>query len=379
MVFQKNKKEILLIILSFAGLALSFLLLVVDLNNMHGIANKFCIMSDYVNCDKVASSAFAHVGPIPVSVIGMFFYFFVIFFAIFTKNPPAFFKTLSWFFLLASVFSLFLMGVSFFYIKSLCIFCMGTYLVNWIILFILRKDLSFDGVFTKTNILVALLAVVLSVGFTLGSYFILKTRTKPTYNQIITNYQKTPTTYVNTLYTPYYGASNPKINIVVYSDFFCSFCQQFSLTLEQITKKEEYKDLVRVYYKLYPMEKECNSNIKGKGYEGSCILSALALDFNKQGLFWEYEKLIRTQYFQGLDKEKGIALAKNLSRTPLNLEKVKANNYKFLHINAQEGQSMGITGTPVWFINGKKMDGALDAQGVIMLLEYIKDHELKSE
>ena len=80
MVFQKNKKEILLIILSFAGLALSFLLLVVDLNNMHGIANKFCVISDYVNCDKVASSAFAHVGAIPVSVIGMFFYFFVIFF-----------------------------------------------------------------------------------------------------------------------------------------------------------------------------------------------------------------------------------------------------------------------------------------------------------
>ena len=83
----------------------------------------------------------------------------------FYKNPAAFFKTASWFFLAASALSLFLLAVSVFSVQGLCIFCLGTYLVNWGALFLLRKELNFSGVFASSNILTAVLAAVLAIDF----------------------------------------------------------------------------------------------------------------------------------------------------------------------------------------------------------------------
>ncbi len=376
MAFQKNKKEILLIILSFVGLALTFLLLMVDLNFKNGVANQFCVITDYVNCDKIAASSFSHVGPIPVSVIGMVFYFFVIFYAIFTKNPAAFFKTASWFFLAASALSLFLLAVSVFSVQGLCIFCLGTYLVNWGALFLLRKELNFSGVFASSNILTAVLAAVLAIGFSAGSYFILeRSFAAPSYHEAVTKYQQAPSVRLNTLFTPYRGAQDPKVTIIVYSDFFCHFCQQFSRTLDQVIKDPRYKDLVRVYYKVYPLDQECNKSVGRTLYQGSCALSALSMELMKKGLFWEYET--RLGEMEPLTAQKGIALAEELNRGKMDLKKVQADNDRYLQINIQEAKALGIQGTPTWYLNGKRMDGAYDFQTLSVLLEYIKDKELK--
>lgn len=100
------------------------------MNAKSGISNAACNISSYINCDKVATSAYSHVFSIPVSLLGMFFYFFIAFYAIFSKNQETFFQISFWIFAFASLVSLFLLFISITEIKALCIFCSGTYLVN---------------------------------------------------------------------------------------------------------------------------------------------------------------------------------------------------------------------------------------------------------
>lgn len=372
---MKIKKEKLLIILAFLGLVFSFLLLLVDMNAKSGISNAACNISSYINCDKVATSSYSHVFSIPVSLIGMFFYFFIAFYAIFSKNQETFFQIGFWIFALASLVSLFLLSVSIFQIKALCIFCSATYLVNFVSLYLLKSSykLNFSQIFTSKNIAAMAISLLLAVALAIIAFFLFKPnaglKNKET-RDILSDYQASNTYTMNLMFAPYMGSNSPKIEVVVYSDFFCSHCRHFMGVLDNLMKDPKYMQSVRIYYKTYPLDnKKCTDKAKVKELSPSCRLSLLSFEMLKKGLFWEFETITRENPL--LNADEGLKTAEELNRGKIDLNKVKENNAKYVQMNIREASALGIIATPTWFANGRKFEGAYEMTQLKTLFDHI--------
>lgn len=364
---MKDKKGKILILVSLVGLILSFLLLVVDFNSVNQVSNGICNISSYINCDKIAASSFSHIGPVPVSAIGIFFYFFIALYGVFAKDSENFLRISALLFLLASVGSLLLFAISIFHIKALCIFCTGTYIVNWVGLYLLKSHLKFDfsGLFTKSSISSLAIGAGLAIAMTLGGYFIVKDSIKALPQKgIIADYNKSDTYNVNTMYSPYKGSNNPKIEIVVYANFFCGHCLSFSSTLDRILAQDKYAKNIRVYHKVYLNERYYTGNA------APVVLSNLFYELMAEGKSLELEHRWRTDPARSSAK-KGIRLAEDILGKKLDMKKVREANLQYGIAVSREGRALGINGTPTWFINGKKIPGAYPYSQVVKLLDYL--------
>lgn len=145
------------------------------------------------------------------------------------------------------------------------------------------------------------------------------------------------------------GDANAPITIVEFSEFQCPFCKKGSQTMHDILK--EYPGKVKIAFKHLPLP----------FHEQAKPASKAALAAGKQGKFWEmHDKLFENQ--QALADGLYERLAGELS---LNIEQFKTDMAnpeieKQIEEDAQLGSTLGIRGTPGFFVNGVKVSGARD-------------------
>ncbi len=150
------------------------------------------------------------------------------------------------------------------------------------------------------------------------------------------------------------GPKDAKVTIVEYSDFQCPFCTRAYTTVETQVLKE-YGDKVRFVYKHFPLGFH-------KWAEPGAVAVECAAD-QKHDAYWklyaylfENQKDINPQNLKDKSKEvlgpTGIDMAK--------WEKCFDGNETVARVRADmaEGQSVGITGTPGFIINGRLVSGA---------------------
>jgi protein-disulfide isomerase len=147
---------------------------------------------------------------------------------------------------------------------------------------------------------------------------------------------------------PARGPSNAPVTIVEFTDYECPFCRQhFAQTLPLLLK--QYGDRVRYVVLNYPIP-SLHPDAAGAAEAAECAAA--------QGKFWEYHD--------------GLLAAPSLERGSLTklAERVKLDRRSFaacLDTKAHAelvgrdialGTSLGVTGTPAFFINGRFLDGA---------------------
>ncbi|MFH0892325.1 MAG: thioredoxin domain-containing protein [Candidatus Falkowbacteria bacterium] len=144
------------------------------------------------------------------------------------------------------------------------------------------------------------------------------------------------------------GEEGAPVEIIVYSDFECEFCANFSDTLKKA--EEEYGEKLVVAYRHYPLRLNPNS-------EAAAIASECAAE---QGKFWEmHDKLFmdNKNNNMGPDQFKQDAAAIQLDRVKFNqcldMEKYKDK----IWAQFAEGKDAGVAGTPNSFINGEPVPG----------------------
>ena len=146
---------------------------------------------------------------------------------------------------------------------------------------------------------------------------------------------------------PVKGPSSAKVTIVAFSDFQCPFCSRAVPTLKQV--EDTYKNKVRIAFKQLPLP----------FHDKAELAAEASLAAHEQGKFWEYhDKLFANQ--QALDRP---ALEKYADEIGLNMGKFKAalDSGKFkqqVADDAKLGGSVGATGTPTFFVNGRSLVGA---------------------
>jgi protein-disulfide isomerase len=154
--------------------------------------------------------------------------------------------------------------------------------------------------------------------------------------------------------TPSKGPDNAKVVIVEYSDFQCPYCARAHDTVNNQVLKE-YGDKVRLLHKQFPLAFH-------KWAEAGSI-GALCVYEQDKSAFWKvYDHLYANQATVTPEnvKDKTLEAVKD---TKINKEKFNEcydgkKTLDKIKADMAEGQSVGVSGTPAFLINGRKISGA---------------------
>lgn len=145
------------------------------------------------------------------------------------------------------------------------------------------------------------------------------------------------------------GSAAAPVKMIIYSDFECPFCANFTDTVRQA--KEEFGDKAAIVFRHFPLERH-------RYAVSAAIASECAAE---QGKFWEmHDKIFAANKAGGLGVEqfKKDAVELGLDSARFN-QCLDSEKYKD-KIQGQllEGKNAGVTGTPTSFINGEIIIGA---------------------
>jgi protein-disulfide isomerase len=158
--------------------------------------------------------------------------------------------------------------------------------------------------------------------------------------------------------SPVRGPANALVTIVEFSDYQCPFCSRANATIQQLEK--DYEGKIRVVMKQHPLD-----------FHPRAKPSALAaLAAGEQGKYWEmHDKMFANQ--QQIEDANHEQYARDLG---LNVDKWKADlqSPKFqtsISNDTALAMQLGATGTPAFFINGKKITGAQPIENFKRLID----------
>ena len=143
------------------------------------------------------------------------------------------------------------------------------------------------------------------------------------------------------------GPENAPVQIVEFADYECPYCQKVNEDLARL--RDQFGSQVSVVYKDFPLPMH---PLAAKAAEAAQCAGV-------QGKFWEYhDALFQTKRLQMSDlKQQAVALKLDTASFDKCLE--SGEQAAFVKKSSQEGQRLGLQGTPSFFINGHFMSGAV--------------------
>jgi protein-disulfide isomerase len=157
----------------------------------------------------------------------------------------------------------------------------------------------------------------------------------------------------NTVYTvstegdPFVGPEDAPITIVEFGDFRCGYCRRhFEETFEPLLAA--YEGEVRYVFRDYPILSQ------------ESLVAALAAECaHDQGAFWEFHDRVYSNQ-NVLTREQFISYATELGLDTATFTTCLDEQQHLDEVvqDYQDGQTLGVGGTPTFFINGKPLIGA---------------------
>lgn len=384
-----DKRKLTIQILALIGLGLSVKLAMIYYAanyNKYALAS-FCSINDFVDCDGAARTTFSQFLGIPLAYWGMLFYLttlfltfvdklkkikFLRFLEVF-KNPMSYIAVIGTFAFLTSIT---LAGISIWIIKKLCILCVITYFIDFLIALIAIKGwkkyfLSYkttvidfiDGAkkYPKTFIILLISAITLLTVSEVTDCFlphVRKTKEIRRYAKMTENPYKTNGNIL--------GAEKADVVIDLYSDFGCPMCYVHNIMLHRAVK--EYSNIQVIHHNL-PFDTECNREIAMTMHPGACYMARAALSARKQGNYWGmssllYENHPRTDAALTLLVEK-LNMDKDKFFKDLNSKEIDDELQKEIYHTYE----LNLDSTPTTFINGEKTIGIMSYEDLQKLLE----------
>jgi protein-disulfide isomerase len=148
---------------------------------------------------------------------------------------------------------------------------------------------------------------------------------------------------------PIKGPAEAPISLVEFSDFECPYCAQSTSVIRAVLKA--YPTQVRFAFKSYPLP----------FHKESQLAHEAALAAGEQGKFWEMHDLL----FASQDKLSRDDLVEKARLLHMDIARFTAalDDHRFktaVDADRQEGERLGVDGTPFFFINGRALSGAAD-------------------
>ncbi len=156
----------------------------------------------------------------------------------------------------------------------------------------------------------------------------------------------TESDHYNGTFIPSQGPRKAPITIVQFSDFQCPSCAKAAPLVKQIF--ETYSGQVKWIFKNYPL----------RFHKDAALAHEAALAAGEQGKFWEMHDLIFANQTK-MKRKHLLGYARNLN---LNIDQfilsLDSGRYKeAVERDIEEGNTLGVRGSPTFIINGKKFEG----------------------
>lgn len=170
--------------------------------------------------------------------------------------------------------------------------------------------------------------------------------------------QHEPRLTVDTASAPRRGAAGGAIQLVEFSDFLCSGCQQaaqFNAILLAGRRRE-----VALFFKHFPLDAECNTTIRQTVHPGACRIAAATACAQEQGKFWEFHDLA----FHRGPAYQAARLEIDAARLGLDLAAFRdclasGRGLAVVKRDIADAERLQITSTPTYLVNGIPIQGTL--------------------
>jgi protein-disulfide isomerase len=158
--------------------------------------------------------------------------------------------------------------------------------------------------------------------------------------------------------SPATGPETAPVTIVEFTDYQCPYCHRAQAVIDEVMAR--YRDKVRLVHLDFPLE----------GHPGAIPAARAARCAGEQGRFWDYHRSLMTapgplddadlkRRAAGLGLRDGDFAA--CVSSPRHDEAIRAS---FDH-----GSSLGVSGTPAYFVNGRLISGARPVEAFAELIE----------
>jgi len=148
------------------------------------------------------------------------------------------------------------------------------------------------------------------------------------------------------------GAGTTGVKLVEYGDFQCPYCEQYSSTVDNVV--QEYGDKITFQFRNFPL-----TSLHQNAFAAARAAEAAAL----QDKYWEmHSTLYQASNWQDWTPAKDPTalfdtyaqqLGLNVDQFKKDFASSKVND--LINADLAEGTRLGITGTPSFFVDGKKV------------------------
>lgn len=164
---------------------------------------------------------------------------------------------------------------------------------------------------------------------------------------------------VATAGAPSRGPAAAPVTIVEFSDFHCPFCRRVLATLNQLEAR--YGDRLRLVFRDYPIDGL---------HPGARRAHEAARCAHEQGRFWPYHDVL----FAEAPRAAAADLEAYARRVGLALEPFRqclesGRQAAAVRRDIEDGERLGVTGTPAFFINGRPLTGAQPLEAFVEVIE----------
>jgi len=342
--------------------------------------SSFCDINATVSCKAAYLSRYGSIGGVPVAVGGIVFFGWVLVMlwgatgkSRIRDSAPAYIFAGS---TLALAVVLYLAYASFFVLKEVCPLCVATY-VAVIGVFVISGGASSvpmtslpKRILTDMRVLVATpIAIVIALLFVAGTAWGVTVFPREVERPVAVVAPREPLQAEQQAELEKWWAMQPaspnfpyandgaKVLIVEFADFQCPHCKQMYMAYKPILDRvlaQNPKD-VKFIFKTWPINSNCNPNVPGINFPYTCDASAAYLMARKSGTdeklkdwFFVHQEEITPASIRRAAGD--IAGVKDFdAQYPTLLGQVKTD--------ASIGSSIGVTSTPAFFVNGKRIPG----------------------
>jgi protein-disulfide isomerase len=141
------------------------------------------------------------------------------------------------------------------------------------------------------------------------------------------------------------GPADAPVTIVEYSDYLCPYCQTAEVVVAKVLAR--YQGKVKFIHRDFLL-----------GRPRSLAVARAALCAGEQGKFWEYRHDLLSTAGDWSDQDlEGRAARMGLRPADFRGCQASDRHDKAIMAASEEGQKLGVSGTPTFFVNGRRMTG----------------------